>query len=65
MSRNVSLRKHNVSLGRHKLRANNYRNYLNEHQGVHLIFNLSEGALIRGERSFKTGRSLKKMQNRY
>ena len=46
MSRNVSLRKHNVSLGRHKLRANNYRNYLNEHQGVHLIFNLSEGALI-------------------
>ena len=26
---------------------NNYRNYLNERRGTHLIFYLSEGALIR------------------
>ena len=44
-------------------RNNNYRNYLNERRGTHLIFYLSEGAPIRegkggGSGSFKPGRSL-------
>ena len=41
-------------------RNSNYRNYLNELQGTHLILNLSEGTLIQegGEESFKLGRSL-------
>ena len=39
---------------------NNYRNYLNERQGAHLIFSLSEGALIQGGRSFKPGCPFKK-----
>ena len=40
-------------------RNNNYRNYLNERRGTHLIFYLSEGALIwEGGGSFKPGRSL-------
>ena len=46
-------------------RNNNYRNFLNERWGTHLIFYLSEGAPIReretgggGGGSFKPGRSL-------
>ena len=41
-------------------RNNNYCNYLNECWGTHLIFYLSEGALIRevGEWSFNPGRLL-------
>ena len=40
-------------------RNNNHRNYLNERRGTHLVFYLSEGALIREGwgRSFKPGRS--------
>ena len=37
-----------------------YRDYLKERQGAHLIFYLSEDALIWGGRSFKQRRSLKK-----
>ena len=39
---------------------NIYHNYLNERRGYDLIVSLSEGALIRGGRLFKSGRSLKK-----
>ena len=44
-------------------RNNNNRNYLNEQRRTHLIFYLSEGAVIRdggegGGRSFKPGHSL-------
>ena len=39
---------------------NIYHNYLNERRGADLIVSLSEGALIRGGRLFKSWRSLKK-----
>ena len=44
------------------IRDSTYRTHVNEHRGAHLIFYVSEGALIRGGRSFKPGCSLKKCE---